>query len=720
MFDADRPITTKDHDRLNRTVFAEYLARCILDHKRPDSLSIGLYGGPGSGKTSIIHLLVEELLSASANMLEDERPIILNFSPWSYSGQNRLIYHFFRRLSSAMQYFPYLENADKIIYLLELYVSYFTQQSLPKQMQKGKLKKLFTKEKLIGWESGRDLTHVKIELNNVLASQKHKFIIIIDNIERLEDKEIKQIFQITKSMGDYANTVYILAFNKELVIRSLDRTYGGGGKEFLEKVVQLPFEIPLITKQDLENILFDRLQKIVQMIPEDAWPNEYWADVYYAMIKHFFHTCRDIAHYVNTLHFSFAHVKDVVNPVDFFAITALQVFEPAVYAGIRENKDLFTDLMTHVYTDLDRVTTDKKRCDEILNRVQKIPRELLQESLFHLFPRLRLLYQPHLSFYHSESLARKNLRICSPDTFDVYFRLSMSSGYIPEPEMNAILDLAADKFSFSEALKRLNHDNKIIKFLDHLDNAISAARIPEPYIGHVINALMDSADLFPEGETTPLSFNTPMRIHRIFHHLLRRFPAAEKRFQLFHDAIDEATKSIAIIVHELTEQSREHSETEDTYLPLEHRDLSEEHLFALKKLAVKKIEYWADIARLGEHPKLLEILFAWKNWGDEEKCKAFVANLVQSDRGILAFLEAALKDPIDQAITQLQKNPSWETALENVTAFIAPKALEEHAKALFEDLYFEKLREREQLALLIFLDLIKAKTKKVIPITTAI
>src|SRR5579863_6081631 len=138
MFDADRPILKSDQDRLNRSVFAKYLARCLLDHQDPQSLVIGLYGGFGSGKTSLINLILEELEFASTNTLDDEKPIILNFSPWSYSGQNQLIYSFFRRLSSALRTVPYLDNADHIIHLLELYISFFTHKPVPKPLRQSR------------------------------------------------------------------------------------------------------------------------------------------------------------------------------------------------------------------------------------------------------------------------------------------------------------------------------------------------------------------------------------------------------------------------------------------------------------------------------------------------------------------------------------------------------------------------------------------------------
>jgi predicted KAP-like P-loop ATPase len=723
MFDADRPIQKSEQDRLSRNVFAKYLARCILDHKNIESLVIGLYGGWGSGKTSVINLMLEELRYASSNMFDDERPIILNFSAWSYSGQNQLIESFFRRLSSEMRRSDYFENSETIIHLLELYVSFFTHKPVPKSLRPKHLwlMKYFTPrrntEETFGWESGRDLTQVKAELNELLTKQKHKIIIIIDNISRVLDNEMNQIFQIVKSMGDYANTVYVLAMDKEFVIAAMNKIHGLGGEAMLDKLVQLPFDIPAISKQDIENILLDRLKNIMSIIPDGAWDKNEWADIYYSSLKYFFKNCRDITRYVNTLSFSFIHVKDVVNPADFFAITAIDVFEPDVYKGIRDNKDLFTDLADAVFHfDAEKSAEDRRRCDEILNRSKSTPVDLLLQLLIQLFPHLREIYESNVTFYHSPAIARKNRRICSLDLFDIYFRMTISSGSISDAEMNAILSLTRDEEGFALALLRLNQDERIPKFLDLLDTD-GVKKIPNKFIKNVVNALIDSADLFPLGESSAVSFNIPMRVHRIIHQLLRRFDTSEQRYDIFRDAIKKSTKSIYIIVHELSLQTEEHSENEDTFVPIEHRDFTPDQLDELKKTAVSKLKYWAEVDRLVEHPQLFILLETWKKWGSEEECKDYVNHIVKSDQGLLAFLIATLHVPIQRTITKLTKDASWSQYLQNIDDFIPASTLKAHAAAMFEDPAFEKLRENEQLALLIFLDLTKTETKKMIPKT---
>jgi predicted KAP-like P-loop ATPase len=520
-------------------------------------------------------------------------------------------------------------------------------------------------------------------------------------------------------MGDYANTIYLLAFDKAYVTAAINKIDGRGGEEFVEKIVQLPFEVPPILQQDLENIFADRLHEMMKLIPEDAWNSDYWADLYYSSLKYFFENCRDMTRYVNTLSFSYTRLRDVVNPVDFFALTVIEVFLPEVYYGIRENKDLFTDLLDHVYKlDDAQLEKDKLRCDEILTRNTRVPRDILLALLIRLFPRMRKIYEHDASFYHSDSIARKLRRICSPDLFDVYFRLSMPQSQIPESEFNTILSFAKDPLSFDHALTRLNQDERITKFLDLLDNKKVFDSIFKKNIQAIVSALIDNGDLFAQGESGPLRLDTPMRIHRIIHGLLHRFETTDQRFIILQTAIASASKSLYTMVYELTEQSREHVEESDTYLPLEFRDLSPDQLDLLKKLVVSRIEVWANNGSLMDHPRLIPILYAWEEWGREEDTRRFVEQMTQTDRGLLAFLTTILDQAISETLTRYEKSPAWEKYLHDIDNFIPAHQIEAHAKLLFEDGYFEKLREREQLALMIFLDLIKTPTKKIIPKTT--
>src|SRR5262249_43210596 len=134
-----------------------------------------------------------------------------------------------------------------------------------------------------------------------------------------------------------------------------------------------------------ENIFSDRIKQVLSLIPEDSWNKEYWADMYYTSIRYFFKNCRDITRYVNILQFSYMRLRDVVNPVDFFALTAIEIFLPTIYEGIRDNKDLFTDLLDNVYVLNDNlIKKDRMRCDEIIERAVTFPHQALLQLLMRL------------------------------------------------------------------------------------------------------------------------------------------------------------------------------------------------------------------------------------------------------------------------------------------------------------------------------------------------
>ena len=61
MLDHDQPITELTQDKFNRELFAKSLASTLCSNFYSSSLSIGLYGTWGSGKTSIINMILDNM-----------------------------------------------------------------------------------------------------------------------------------------------------------------------------------------------------------------------------------------------------------------------------------------------------------------------------------------------------------------------------------------------------------------------------------------------------------------------------------------------------------------------------------------------------------------------------------------------------------------------------------------------------------------------------------
>jgi predicted KAP-like P-loop ATPase len=284
MFRADQPINTHKEDLLSRHSFANALAKSILSYELNDSISVGLFGKWGSGKTSLINMTLEEIKALSSN----KEPFVIKFNPWNFSDQNQLIQQFFNELSLVLCRDDSAGSHIKIGRTIQKYSRFFEPfdyvptVSFIGKIAKG-LKSVGKAAEKAGEESLKNLSGVKSELDILLRDIDTKIIIVIDDIDRLNNTEIRQIFQLVKSLADFPNTIYLLSFDKDVVINALKKVQEGSGNDYLEKVIQVPFEIPQISKREVEHFLFKKLDELIKDVPEGRWDQTYWGNIYHSI-----------------------------------------------------------------------------------------------------------------------------------------------------------------------------------------------------------------------------------------------------------------------------------------------------------------------------------------------------------------------------------------------------------------------------------------------------
>jgi len=91
----DNPVQTKEYDLLHRYPLAHRIAEMVRNFKDHDSLVIGIEGEWGSGKTSFINLILEDLRATDA--------LLITFNPWNFSDQNELVKDFFDSMIEALK-----------------------------------------------------------------------------------------------------------------------------------------------------------------------------------------------------------------------------------------------------------------------------------------------------------------------------------------------------------------------------------------------------------------------------------------------------------------------------------------------------------------------------------------------------------------------------------------------------------------------------------------
>jgi len=644
MFNTDKPIKSEKEDLLGRSQFSKYFGEAISIPNQ-DSLVIGLFGEWGSGKTSILNLSIEFIENKFVD--EEIKPIIIRFNPWNFSDQNQLIAQFFKQLSSSLNRKDYGKEAKKIGEKLEAYSKFFEPlKFIPfidqyVDIAKEGMEKSGAAIKKWGQIKEDDLETTKKEINEMLTKKAIKIIIIIDDIDRLNNDEIKQIFQLVKSLADFPYTTYILAFDKSIVLNALQEVQKGDGNEYLEKVIQVPFEIPKVREENIQKLLFDEIDQIIFEIPENKWDKDYWSKIYTNGFRDFFKNIRDVKRYINCLKFNFEIIKNEVNPIDFLAITTFQVFIPEVYNLVRENKDVFSGVFEEstFLVKTGYSSGNNEKVENIFNEmVDKAPGKL-KNSADRL---LKQLFPKFVGNYGNAWLSewRQKCRVCSPDHFDTYFRLALSQGELSQIEIDRIISISNDSDKFKNALLELNKEGKIVRFLERFEDYTTNI-VPLESIPNIIRVLMDIGDLFPEGESNFfVSFDTPMRILRIFHQLSFRFDDPQKRFEIFKEAIENCENSLYTVVHEVGVQNQQHAKyglAENKYPDNELTVLSH-NLIELEKLAVNKIKSSIINGSFATHPKFYLILYYWKLWTNKETVENYIKELVKDDSGFVNFI----------------------------------------------------------------------------------
>lgn len=261
MYYLDRAINDSNEDILGRKSFAKRLAEFINKYEQKDSYSMGITGKWGSGKTSIINMLKKDL---NSNIL------VYNFNPWDISIRKQLFGDFFSGMSSVLKSKDAvgIKKAKIISNKLKLYSSIFKPlKYIPilaptTEAISDILAVTSDNLKLYADDKQSDLFGIKAELNKLLEESDKKILIIIDDIDRLSDDEIKDIFHLVKSVGDLKNTFYLLSYDKDLVTSVLDNVQEKRGKEYIEKLINIEINAPEIKKEDIDIIFKEEIQTI--------------------------------------------------------------------------------------------------------------------------------------------------------------------------------------------------------------------------------------------------------------------------------------------------------------------------------------------------------------------------------------------------------------------------------------------------------------------------
>jgi len=423
----DTPITDESQDLLRRLPLAIQVANLIRAVDTTDSYVIGIEGAWGSGKTSFINLVRKQLAS------EENIKAIL-FNPWLYSGQNELLADFFESLSQSMK--GNTKEASGFLAVIKSYSSKLAQKTevtFDPEFTVPGFKFRLGQTKTTGGQG--TLSEIRADLDKRIEKLGKKFVVYIDDIDRLDPSETKLVFRLVKLMANFPRTIFVLAYDRERVEQRLDdMDHEFRGSEYLKKIIQLSFTLPEPDKEVLWDVLIRDINgQLRELYGTDELGEEEdgrWSMIFHNGLSGLFTTLRDVRRYTNSLRLMWPTVKHDVNPTDFVALEAIRVFAPHFYNSMPSNKLLFTSAILSLYT----YQKDKKEAEAYyLSLLDKIPDDRVRRSVDGLCKELF----PALAFKEGYSGRdyRKKRRICAEERYAFYFQFGIPKGSISDEEL---------------------------------------------------------------------------------------------------------------------------------------------------------------------------------------------------------------------------------------------------------------------------------------------
>ncbi|MFZ2053358.1 MAG: hypothetical protein WAU81_04095, partial [Candidatus Aminicenantales bacterium] len=439
----------------------------------------------------------------------------------------------------------------------------------------------------------------------------------------------------------------------------------------------------------LRSVFFEHLELIFEDTPADLIDKTYLGNIFWDGIDHFINTLRDVKILLNAIKVTYPPVKGEVNPIDFIALETIRVFSSTVYQLLRSNSEMFVG-----YSDSDsqpRIEDIKPFHDKLLEQIAEPHRATLKQLLTRLFPKLERVYG-NIQYGPDWALTwEKQLRICSPDIFPIYFRLALPTGAISREEMHALLTLAENSEAFGKKLVQLTKTHrpdgstKLSALLEKMED-YTEEDIPVEHISNILTAFFNIGDelLVPEDEPRGIfSWGNRTRIGRIMNKLLKRYKSEEERFSVLRESILKG-RAVSIIVSRVTTLGQQHGKYGARGRPEEEKIITLDHLLQLEEIALSKIEAAAEDNELLKSPEMAHVLYRWRDWGGKEPVRNWASKATASDEGLTNLLVGFLSKSYSMGMTDRVPKAHWRLNPDSIEPFLNPEQVYKRCKNLLE------------------------------------
>jgi hypothetical protein len=529
----DNAIRSSAQDSIGRADVAVAFAEELRSLDASEGAVAAIMGPWGSGKTSFANLVRESLAT------EPTLPVV-DFNPWLFSGNQPLVDVFFKEVSSALR----LDNKSKfesIAAALDEYGEILSPIAAVPVVgawwdRSERSYRAFRK-----WWAKRGTQPFRARVSEALAVLERPVVVVVDDIDRLSTVEIRDIFRLVRLTANFPNMIYVLAFDRLRVEAALDET-NVPGRAYLEKIVQLGFDLPAIPPAVLRSRVLDVLNGILDGVDEFRFAQDIWSDAFFEIVEPFINNLRDVARLALSCRSTIRALAADIEIVDLIALETIRVFLPEVFTRLSSMRSTLTTVSDyHGYGERDD-SYQRAQVEDLLKSAGQ-DAESVRSLIRRVFPAALQYIENNHYGYEWSHVWRRSHRVAHVDYLNLYLERVAPVGVVA--------------FRYSEAAEALLADE------DGLCRLFST--VPPEHLEDSIAGLESFAESYPVASVVPaaatllnLIWSIPRRSPKgMFDNIRRDLTVTRVVLRLFRRLESESDRetAVAAILPRLRSQS---------------------------------------------------------------------------------------------------------------------------------------------------------------------
>lgn len=248
---SDQPVRI-DSDRLHFQRYLTALESTVLNRDDHAPFVTGIFGPWGSGKSTLLGMLEHRLTELNRDTANGQSNwVTIKFSPWLYSQEESLLVPLLALLAQKESVFKPL-----IKKMTETSKRFLKRTSATLDFDKLGMPLKISLNNLADKNSDHQFFHEEIATAIKTITGKKRLVFLIDDLDRCHNPaQIVHLLEQVKLFLHLDGCLFFIAADRKQVVDAIDKTFPGSGAAYLEKFVQLAFDLPPHHSEDLVRML---------------------------------------------------------------------------------------------------------------------------------------------------------------------------------------------------------------------------------------------------------------------------------------------------------------------------------------------------------------------------------------------------------------------------------------------------------------------------------